>query len=243
MGAPNHYIGTGIGTVALPGIGTVMGLQYDQGQEAQHQAEQQVADEEARQRGIIAERNANIAKIREAFGIGTSATAQDNATRLADTINQYYNDYLKQNLHTVDDQYAAASRTSRQNLARVGQLGSGLDTANRSTTLSDYLRGRQQAVSKAASAKDSLSASLANQRLGFENQIAGGGANPDFAGVANQQQALLSSAQSSIPSNAIGNLFSVAGQTYMQGQQQQALGNQGLSAFGFSDNNNGGRIS
>lgn len=243
MGAPNHNIGTTVGTVAMPGIGTVLGMQYDEGKQGARDAQDQVDAETARQQGIINERNANIDKIREAFGIGSSTTAHDNATRLGDTINQYYNDYLSQNLHSVDDQYAAASRTSRQNLARVGQLGSGLDSANRSTTLADYLRGRQEAVAKAGSAKDSLSASLANQRMGFENQISGGGANPDFAGVANQQQALLSSAQSAIPSNAIGNLFSIAGQTYMQGAQQQAAGNQGLSAFGFSNNNNSGRIS
>lgn len=242
MGAPNHLKGTAIG-LAAGGLPGVLGYQYDVGEEAKSQAEKQASAEEDRQRAIIQDRQDQIARIREAFGMGTSATAQENATRLADTINEYYNNYLSQNLRTVDDQYAGASRTSRQNLARVGQLGSGLDSANKSTTLADYLRGRQTAVSKAAAAKDALSASLSNQRLSFENLISGGGAAPDLAGVANQQKALLTQAQTNIPSNAVGDLFKVAGNTYYNGAIQQAQGNQGLSAFGFSDSNNSGRIS
>lgn len=213
-------------------------------EQARKDARGRTKAEEARLREQQAARDANIGQVREAYGVGSSATAQANAKTLSDSINEYYNNYLSNSLRTVDDQYAGASRTSRQNLARVGQLGSSLDTASRSGNLADYLRGRQQAVASAATAKDNLAAQLTSQRIGLENQISGGTvANPDLTGVASQQQAAIKSAQSQIPASAIGSLFNTAGSTYFNGTVQDAMGNQGLAAFGFSNNNNRGRIS
>ena len=213
------------------------------GEQAKRSAKDKADAEGQRLQQEQASRDANIGQVREAYGIGSTGTAQDNAKKLTDSINEYYNNYLTNSLRSVDDQYAGASRTSRQNLARVGQLGSSLDTTSRSGNLADYLRGRQQAVASAATAKDSLSNQLTNQRVGLESQISGGTvANPDLSGVAAQQQASISQAQSQIPANAIGSLFNTAGSTYFNGATQGALGNQGLAAFGFSNNNNRGRI-
>lgn len=230
-----------IASAVIAAAGT--GYAVYSGEEAKKDAKKRAKAEESRLLEQQAVRNGYINQVREAYGIGTSGTAQGNAKKLSDSINEYYNKYLANSLRTVDDQYAGASRTSRQNLARVGQLGSSLDTASRSENLADFLRGRQQAVASAASAKDRLSSQLASQRMGLEGQISGGTiANPDLPGIAAQQQAAINSAQSQIAPQAIGSLFNQAGSTYFNGTVQDAMGNQGLAAFGFSNNNNRGRI-
>jgi hypothetical protein len=156
---------------------------------------------------------------------------------------QYYRDVLGANLGEADKQYATTSRQSRQNLARVGQLGSGLDASAQSGTLSDYLRARQQAVLDAAQQRDRLNANLTGQRLNFEQQIQGGGlANPDFGGIAGAAHATLEQARQQIAPAEIGHLFTVAGQGYQQGRIQEAQGNQGLQAFGFGRQRRRGSI-
>jgi hypothetical protein len=217
--------------------------QMNQAHEAQNTAERHAKAEADRLQGIQNDRNANIAKVDAAYGVGTSPEAQKNASTLADSINNYYNDYLSNSLKSVDNQYAGVSRTSRQNLARTGQLGSSLDTGAQSSNLADFLRGRQQAVASAASAKSNLASQLSQQRINLDNQISGGTvANPDVASLAGQQQSVIRSAQSQIAPNAIGSLFNTAGSTYFNGQTQSAQGNQGLQAFGFGTSNNRGKI-
>lgn len=211
--------------------------------EARRLNEQHLAEEQSRIAGEQAQRNQNIARLRAVYGIGDDASAQGNAHTLADTLRQYYQGVLGTNLRAADSQYATTSRQSRQNLARVGQLGSGLDAQSQAGTLSDYLRARQQAVLQASQARDSLSASLAGQRMGFENQINGGSiASPDFGAIAAQRDAALQQAQAQIAPAALGHLFTVAGQGYQQGRIQEAQGNQGMQAFGFGSSGGGGRI-
>lgn len=225
--------------VAAAGTGYSVYSGEEAKKDAQHRAKQQEGRLQAQQ----AERDANIGKIRETYGIGGSEAAQTNARTLADSIKQYYNSQLQTNLNNADNQFASTSRTSRQNLARVGQLGSGLDVASKSGTLGDYLKARQTAISSASSARDRLQSSLTGQRLGYENQISGGTlANPDFGAVSAQRDAALSQAQSNVTPAAIGNLFNTAGSTYFNGRLQEAQGNQGLSAFNFSNGNNRGSI-
>lgn len=236
MGAEAALIASAV--IAAAGTGYSISAQHD----AQASAENKARAEQRRIRDIGRARDANLAKVREAYGIGQSSTAQGNAKSLADSIDEYYRDSLNANLKGVDDQFANVSRTSRQNLARVGQLGSSLDSSTKSGNLADFIRGRQTAVSKAAAARDSLSGQLSNQRLNLENSITAGGANPDFAAIASQQRGVLDQAKSSVAPAAIGNLFNVAGSTYFTGRQQEAEGNQGLQAFGFTSSN-GGRIS
>lgn len=212
-------------------------------EQARKDAKRRAGAQEDRLRQQEAERNANLGKVREAYGIGGTAAAQTNARTLADAINSYYQTSLSNNLREADNQYAGASRTSRQNLARVGQLGSGLDTASRSGTLSDYLKARQAAISTAGSSRDRLQNSLTSQRMGFENQISGGTmANPDFGAISAQRDATLAQAQSNVAPAALGSLFKTAGNTYFQGRIQEAQGNQGLQAFGFGNSNNRGSI-
>jgi hypothetical protein len=214
------------------------------GNREQQRIDQQHLDQE--QARIAAEqhqRDQNIAQLRSIYGIGDDETAHNNQRTLADFLGSYYRDVLGANLGEADKQYATTSRQSRQNLARVGQLGSGLDASSQSGTLSDYLRARQQAVLDAAQQRDRLNANLTGQRLNFEQQIQGGNlANPDFGGIAAQKQAQLDSARSQIAPAAIGHLFTVAGEGYQQGRIQEAQGNQGLQAFGFGSSGSRGSI-
>lgn len=213
------------------------------GEQARKDAKDRTRDQERKAREQEGVRKANIGKIREAYGIGDSTTAQTNARTLADAINNYYKTQLSTNLKEADDQFASTSRTSRQNLARVGQLGSGLDTASRSGTLADFLKARQTGIVAAAGAKDRLVNNLTNQRLGYENAVSGGTmANPDFGAISTQRDATLSQAQSQVAPAAIGNLFTTAGNTYFNGRVQEAQGNQGLEAYGFSNSNKRGSI-
>jgi hypothetical protein len=210
----------------------------------QRAADAQVAQEKAAIEQEQATRHANVSRIRALFGVGDSVDAGQNAHRLADYLDRYYRSFLDNQLGQVDRNYGDATRQTRQNLARVGQLGSGLETSSRSATLSDYLRQRQQAVTNASQARSSLDASLTGQRMNLEQQVgAGTVANPDYASYLRNQQAMIDQAQAQIPANQIGQSFDVAGEAYRTGRIQTAVGNQGLSAFSPSGSSGSGRIS
>lgn len=238
------YVGSAVGTLVLPGLGTLLGYGLvDQPYQQQQDAEEALSAEKQRIADAIARRNANIAQLRGLFGVGDSADAKNHARTIADAVNNYYQQYLRNNLRQAEQGFAGASRVSRQNLARVGQLGSGLDAGAQSSNLADFLRARQRAITSAASARDGLTSSLTSQRLGLESQIASGSqANPDFAAYAAQRDNTLQQAQKNIIPAALGDLFTQAGQTYFMGRTQEAWGNQGLKAFGLSGNGTGGRV-
>lgn len=202
--------------------------------------EEQLRKEEQRQAEQEARIASNIARIRSMFGMGDDETAQSAGQTLARTINEYYRNTLRQNLSSVDNAYGQARRRSRQNLARVGQLGGGLDAASQSGSLADYLRERQRAISRSEGARDQLRGNLTNQRLSLERQVSTGDmADPDFSSIASQRDAALAQAQSAIPSMAIGNAFKVAGNTYTSGRMAEGYGNRGLKIFGLNDSNSG----
>jgi hypothetical protein len=235
--------GAVIGTAAMPGVGTLLGYTYDEGEKAKDAAQEQADNEAARLAAAQAQRDANLTKLRELFGIGNTNDAATNARTLNDAIKRLYSTMASQGLRQADTGFADASRTSRQNLARVGQLGSGLEAGAKSATLSDYLRARQQAIVSAAGQRDSLRNQLTNQRMGLEQQIATGTqANPDFQSVIANRDATLSSAQRNVIPAAIGQAFTTAGNTYFNGKTQEAAGNQGLQAFNFSQASNRGSI-
>lgn len=227
----------GVGSLAASGYGAYNAHQM------RGDAKAAAGKEEARVLLAQQQRDKNLGTVREAYGVGNTATAKNNARTLAQSVQDYYQQYLGNSLRTADDQYAASSRTSRQNLARVGQLGSSLDASSRSGTLSDYLRARQKAVSAAGDAKNSLQNSLTAQRLSLENQINGGTmTSPDTAAMLAQQRAAINSAQSQIAPTALGSLFNTAGNTYFQGKTQEAYGNQGLQAFNLGNDKQRGSI-
>lgn len=240
----DNHAGAAVGTAALPGVGTLLGdSMYDQPREAAQAAhDADVAEQQRRDRAIQL-RDANLTKLRSLFGIGNDADAAKHAGTIAEFLRTYYQGVLQQGLGQSEQAFADTSRTSRQNLARVGQLDSGLDAGAQSSNLADFIRARQRAISGAASARDALSGQLTTKRLGLESQISGGQmANPDFGSIAADRNLTLSQAQQNIPNQAIGDLFNTAGSTYFNGRVQEAQGNQGLQAFGFTANNEG-RIS
>lgn len=240
----SKYRGTILGSTLGPVGGLIGYSMVDQPRQMQQEAQDAADEEQRRVEAAIAQRNANVAQLRGLFGVGDSAEAKANQQSIAEAINRYYQQYLQQGLGEAERGFSTTSRTSRQNLARVGQLGSGLDASAQQGTLSDFIRARQRAISGAASAKNSLTSSLTSQRLGLENQIASGTqANPDFGAYAAQRDSTLSQAQNNIVPQQLGNMFSAAGQAYFQGRQQEAMGNQGLQAFGFSNNGSSGRVS
>lgn len=243
MGAPNHYKNTGIGSVVAPGIGTIIGYQMDEGAQARTDAQDAADNEAQRIKAAQAHRDALLGRLGELYGIGSSTDAQTNQRTIADAIRQFYQAQLSTNLRNSEDQYASTSRVSRQNLARVGQLGSGLDASARSGTLADFLKSRQLAITQAQGSRDALQNKITGQRMNLEQAISTGQvANPDFSSYAAQRDQALSEAQRNIVPQAVGNLFNAAGQTYFNGRMQEAQGNQGLSAFGFSNNSNRGSI-
>jgi hypothetical protein len=211
---------------------------------ARRQAERQAGEEKARLQQEQDRRNGYVAQIRDLFGVGTGAGSAANGQRIADYLNQFYRDKLGSNLSGVTEGFSGASRVSRQNLARAGQLGSGLDTSAQAGNLADFLRGRQRAVGDAAKARDDLSQSFAGLRTNLENSVSSGSlTNPDFASFASQQKNLFDTARANIVPNQIGQVFRQAGDTYYNGATQQAQGNQGLRAFGFGGGGSaGGRI-
>jgi len=231
----------GIGAIVLGAAGGGYGV-YS-GERARHDAKRQAKEQEDRANAIAAERDANIAKLREQYGIGGSETAQANSKTLADTIENYYKGLLQSNMSGVENQFANVSRTSRQNLARIGQLGGGLDSAAKSSTLAGFLRARQEALSNAENSRNQFKSNLDSQRLNFEGQISGGTmANPDWGAIQAQKENTLKQAQGQIAPMAVGNLFNTAANTYFNGRMQEAQGNQGLQAFNFNSKNSG-RIS
>lgn len=214
----------------------------NQQHEAANTAGRHAATAARHQRELTQQRQDTVGRIRELYGVGDTTGAKANQSKLSGSIQDYYNSQLGANLRNTEDQFSNASRVGRQNLARVGQLGSGLDAETRSSNLADFIRSRQRAVSDAAASRSSLESNLTGQRLGLEGQVNSGSlSNPDYSGIAAQQQSLVDQAQGQIKPNAVANLFNVAGNTYFQGAQQGALGNQGLGAFFGGGSGGGGR--
>jgi hypothetical protein len=204
---------------------------------AEQEAQARVAAEQAR-------RNEHIGRIKDLFGVGTGADSATNSARISQLLDQYYRDALNVGLKGVTDSYSGASRISRQNLARAGQLGSGLDASTKSGNLAEFLRQRQGAVQQAAQRKSDLASSLAALRTNLEGQVSGGTlTNPDFTNIAQQQLGLAEQARANLVPAAVGNAFRHAGSTYYNGRVQEAQGNQGLRIFGMGGGGGGGRSS
>lgn len=192
---------------------------------AQREQEDRVRQEQGR-------RDTYIGKIKDLFGVGTGADSATNSERLSKLLDQYYRDALDTNLGGVNQNYSGASRVSRQNLARSGQLGSGLDSSTRGGNLAEFLRQRQGAVQKAAQQKSDLASSLAALRTGLEGQVSSGSmTNPDFTSLATQQLGVVDQARANLVPQAVGSAFRQAGSTYYNGRVQEAQGNQGLRVF------------
>jgi len=207
-------------------------------------AEEQAKVEAARVQKEQDRRNEYIGKIRDIFGVGTGADSAGNHKRLSDALNRYYQDNLRSNLGSVTQGYSGASRVSRQNLARAGQLGSSLDSQSRSGNLADFLRGRQQSIQQAGKVKQDLASSLERMRTGLESNVSNGSlTNPDFTNIANEQSRLLESARSNVQPAVIGSLFRQAGSNYYNGRVQEGQGNRGLQSFGIGGGNRGGSFS
>jgi hypothetical protein len=201
---------------------------------AQKEAEQRVKQEQER-------RDTYIGKIRDLFGVGTGGDSETNSARLSQLLDTYYRDALDTNLEGVNRGYSSASRISRQNLARSGQLNSGLDSTTRGGNLAEFLRQRQGAVQRSAQQKSDLSSSLAALRTNLEGQVSSGSmTNPDFTNFANQQLGLVEQARSNLIPQSVGNAFRQAGSTYYNGRVQEADGNQGLRVFGGGGGGGGG---
>jgi DNA-binding transcriptional MerR regulator len=197
-------------------------------------AEQQQREAEERVRQEQARRDQYISRIRDLFGVGTGADSETNSARLSQMLDQFYRDALETNLSGVNKGYSGASRVSRQNLARAGQLGSSLDASTRGGNLAEFLRQRQASVQRAAQQKSDLASSLASLRTGLEGQVSSGSlTNPDFTSLANQQLSLVEQARSNLVPQAVGNAFRQAGDTYFNGRVQEAQGNRGLQVFGM----------
>lgn len=219
-----------------------LGLNYHKIRSGQI-ARENAASEQAALEASQGRRDGLIAQLRETFGLGTTQNAATNARTLSDYLSRYQRSALNANLGDIDQRYGAATRVSRQNLARVGQLGSGLDASAARGNLSDFIRSRQKAVAAAAKSKQELSTDLTATRVGLEGQINDGTlANPDFTALGRQNLSRIDSAQRDLLPAAVGQAFRQAGETYRGGQVAAANGNQGLTFFGGGGGSNG-RIS
>lgn len=201
---------------------------------ARRQASREAEAEKARIQQEQDRRNGYVSQIADLFGKGTGATSAANGQHLSDALSQYYRDALSGNLNSVTQGYSGASRVSRQNLARAGQLGSSLDTSAQAGNLADFLRGRQRSVQDAAQKKSDLQSALEGLRVNLTNSVSSGSmTNPDFSALATQQSNIINQARTNLVPNQVGQVFRQAGDTYYNGRQAQAQGNQGLQSFGF----------
>jgi hypothetical protein len=208
------------------------------------QSRAETAEQVAAIKAEIARRNALLDRLNAAFGIGSTADAVANKSRLEGLSRKYYDAVIQSNLRDAENAYAGATRIGRQNLARVGQLGSGLDASSRSSNLADFLRARQRSISLGAEQRSRLQNNIENQRMGLASQISGGTLlSPDWEGITKGQQRSYDEARGEIPVNAAANLFNVAGSAYTNGRIQEAQGNQGLAAFVGPSSSGRGRIS
>lgn len=186
-----------------------------------------------------AQRDANIAKLREIFGIGSTHAAQNNKMSMDDMLKNYYNSLSQNGLNQADTRFADLSRTNKQNLARMGNTGGGLEASTKAKTLSQYLQDRQNALSQAGNARNALSNSLVSQRQGLEGQLSSGTvANPDFSSIIANRDNTLRSANANVIPSAIGDVLNAAGSTFGAGAKQSAYGNQGLSIFNTKSGGN-----
>lgn len=232
--AVGNLFGGVTGGLAGGGLGWMEG-------KARGQAEDFAQGEQMRLQQQQAQRDANIAKLREIFGIGNTHAAFANKMSLDDMLKHYYNQLAQGGLHQADAGFGDISRVNKQNLARAGSTGGGLDASTKAKSLSQYLQERQEAMAKAGTARDALSNSLTSQRQGLEGQISSGTtANPDFSSIIANRDNSLRSANANVFPSAIGDVLNTAGGIFGQGARQSAYGNQGLSIF---NPHSGGQIS
>lgn len=234
-------IPAGVASVVSPMLAPVgAGLGWMQ-HRAQGAASDAAEGERIRLQQAQAQRDANIARLREIYGIGTSQTAQTNKMSIDDAIKQYYQSLLKGGSQQAQDRYSDLTLANRQNLARRGNTGGSVEGSVKAKTLSQYLLDRQNAIAKAASQSQSLRSSLDTQRTGIESGLQSGSiANPDFSSyIANRENTLRSANANVIPA-AIGQELSTAGGIFKNGMLQGAYGNQGNRIF---TSGSGGTIS
>jgi len=201
-------------------------------------ADKRISAEQHRQITQRRRRDDNIRSLNEAYGIGDSEIAQKNKGGIAQSLQSYYDNILQSGMDEADSNFSQTSKKTRQNIARAGQAGGSIDAQAQSGGLADYMRGRNQAISRARDARTGIQTGLDNQRMSHERAIQGNpSANPNFSSVALERESILNQARGQIAPAAIGNLLRVAGDTYTNGVAQGANGNQGLDAFTSTSGN------
>lgn len=187
---------------------------------ARRDAEQAAAEAKASEAARQAKIDQNIKRIRTLYGVADDTPGADNTeanankSKLDAWLNDYGSTVESANDQSVQDQFGTAELESRRNLARQGLLGGSVDVQNQRNQLSQYIAGRQKALAAGRAAKTSAGQSLLTHRLQLEGQAATGTQlNPDFSAFTQQLQSGLDTARSNIAPSAVGNLFTVAGQT------------------------------
>jgi hypothetical protein len=143
-------------------------------------------------------------------GIGEQAT--ENQGKINSWLDSIQTDQEKLDTQSLDRDYGAVQAQARNQLADQGLTGGSVDVANRRRQLTEYVRGRQQAVLSGRQARSDANQNLVQQRQRAEAQIGSGTTlNPDFNAEGAQIQAGLNTSESLLAPTAIGQAFTLGG--------------------------------
>lgn len=222
-----------VGSALVPGLGTVLGMQYDAQKKAQRDADDAIAANQALSQAEIKRRQGNVSDIRAMYGIGPvdpkadptrAATAQRMGAKLNAGINQQAGAVRDQgtqaNLLGTSNQLTQANALA----ATTGTTGGSVANRAKAQVMGGYLQGRQNIATGAEGVRQSAQAGLNSDRAALENSAAGGSLNVDPTVAANMQAGQLSAARSMVPVNTMGNMLNSAVQYGTQSSFANALG-------------------
>lgn len=188
-------------------------------------AEQEVADaQEANEnlaRGEIQRRAKNLLEVREAYGQGTSATAQRMGAKLQGDVRaegrQAGELATAQNLDEAGQNLTAANAAA----ASTGNVQSSSGQQAKGAVMGRYMQGRQQSALAALTAQGQAQGALDRSRLQAENSAITGGMNIQPLMAANNSIGQLRAAKANLPLDTAtkigGSLIGSAAQSYAGG--------------------------
>ena len=219
--------GTAIGAVVGAGTGALAGnATYEQQLQAKKDQQSQEALAGQQQRDI----EAKIAAARTAFGQGTGPASLANSQRLKDYQNQLWRSNYEGALGQAESQYSGGLSSTRQQLARAGLLGSGMEGMAIGNLQQQLLGGRMGAATGANQAQQQFQTGQSQQLAGLESAIRGGGTvSPEqLAGLQNNVSYMKNAASPTMAwQTAGGDISQQLASGYASGQMANAYGRRG----------------
>lgn len=151
-------------------------------------------------------------QLNDLYGVGTDASALSNAKTLGEEESNYTNAQEEASNTELDQQYQSANQSNEEQLGSQGLGGSSVQSDLARSNLSNYISGRQQAVSQATAQTNSLQNTLNSQREQQLGQIQSGtAADPNFGQQAVDVQNQIAGQQAAIVPAAVGSTLTTLG--------------------------------